>query len=121
MAPAEKASFLGSQFDSKKCREQLVTTLSCFLQSRCKSLAFRTPVLLRLLLDLDTYGGGDPFIVFPQSLKMVAVIIATKTKHNFTWANPNGDRFRSVGGPLMKLTFPRVLHTPIRKTTVPYQ
>ena len=53
------------QFDSKQCREQFVTvinfalslvTQSRFPQSRCNSLAFRTPVLLRLLLDLDTYG-----------------------------------------------------------------
>ena len=28
-------------------------------------LGFRTPVLLRLLLDLDTYGGVDPLGVFP--------------------------------------------------------
>ena len=64
VAPAEKASLLGSQFDSKQCREQFVTSLSCLLNSRCNSLAFQTPVLLRLLLDLNTYGGVDPFGVF---------------------------------------------------------
>ena len=32
VAPAEKASLLGSQFDSKQCREQFVSPLSCFLQ-----------------------------------------------------------------------------------------
>ena len=32
VAPAEKASLLGSQFDSKQCREQIVTPLFCFPQ-----------------------------------------------------------------------------------------
>ena len=54
VAADEKASLLGSQFDSKQCRKQFVTALSCFPQSRCNSLAFRTHVLLGLLLDLDT-------------------------------------------------------------------
>ena len=31
VAPAEKASLLGSQFDSKQCREQSVTRLTCSL------------------------------------------------------------------------------------------
>ena len=56
VAPAEKASLLSSLFDRKHCCEEFVTTLSCFPQSRCNSLAFRTHVPLRLLLDLDTYG-----------------------------------------------------------------
>ena len=57
IALAEKALLLGSQFDSKQCCEQFVTPLACFPQSRCKSLAFPTSVLLHLLLDLDTYSG----------------------------------------------------------------
>ena len=78
VAPAEKASLLGSQFDSKQCREQFVTPLSCVPQSLCTSLAFLTPVPLRLILDLDTYGGVDQLGVFPLFLKMVAYIIAPK-------------------------------------------
>ena len=35
VAPAEKALLLGYQFHSKQCREQFVTYLSCFPQSRC--------------------------------------------------------------------------------------
>ena len=50
VAPAEKASLLGSQFDRKQCREQFVTALSCFAQSRYNSLH------LRLLLDLHSMG-----------------------------------------------------------------
>ena len=76
VAPAEKASLLGSQFDSKQCREQFITPLSCFSQSMCNSLAFRTPVLLRVLLDLDNHGCVDPLGVFPLFQKLVEYIIA---------------------------------------------
>ena len=79
VAPPEKASLLGSQFDSKQCREQFVAPLSCFPQSRCNYfLAFRTSVLQRLLLDLDRYGGVDSLSMFPLFLKKVADIIALK-------------------------------------------
>ena len=36
VAPAEKATLLGSQFDSKQGWKQFLTHLSCFPQSRCK-------------------------------------------------------------------------------------
>ena len=52
-------------------------------RSRCNFLAFRTHVLLRLLLDLDTYGGINPLGVFPLFLKMVADIIAPKLSIHF--------------------------------------
>ena len=42
VAPAEKMSFLGSQFDSKQCREQFVTHLNCFPQLRYNDLAFQS-------------------------------------------------------------------------------
>ena len=48
-------------------------------------MAFQTPVLLSLLLDLDTYGGADPFGVFPLFLKMVENIIAPKLSIIFRW------------------------------------
>ena len=78
VAPAKKTSLLGSQFVSKQCREQFLTPLSCFPQSRCNSLSYRTSVLLHLLLDLDTYVGVDPLGVFPLFLEKVADIIALK-------------------------------------------
>ena len=78
IAPAEKASLLGSEFDSKQCRWQFVTPLSCFPRSRCNSLAFRAPVLLRLLLDLESNGGVDPLGKFNIFIKMVADTIAPK-------------------------------------------
>ena len=72
VAIAKKSSLLASQFDIIQCREQLVTPLSCFPQPRCNSVVIRTPVLLPLLVDLDTYGGLDPLGVFPLSLNMIA-------------------------------------------------
>ena len=76
VAPAEKVFLLGSQSDSKQYGEQFVNPLSCFPQSRCNSLAFRTPVLQSLLLDLNAYWGVDPLGVFALLWKMVADIIA---------------------------------------------
>ena len=43
VAHAEKTSLLGSQFDSKQCRDRFVTTLSCFPQSRCKFIFLSSP------------------------------------------------------------------------------
>ena len=40
--------------------------------------AFRTSVLQRLILDLDTYVGADLLSVFPPFLKRVSDIIASK-------------------------------------------
>ena len=66
----------------KKTASSVVSSLSllclAFLQSRCNSLAFRTSVLLRLLLDLDTYAGVDPLGVFSLFLKKGTDIIAPK-------------------------------------------
>ena len=76
VAPSEKAPLLGSQFDSKLCREQFVTPLSFFPRYRCNSWAFRT--LLHLLLDLDTSGGVEPLGVFPLFIKTVADIITPR-------------------------------------------
>ena len=43
-------------------------------------MAFQSPVLLRLHLDLDVDGGVDPLRVFPLFLMMVADIIAPKLR-----------------------------------------
>ena len=80
VAPAEKASILGSKFDSKQCRETFVTFLSCLTHSGCNSLAFQTSVLLRLHLDLDTYVVVYLLFVFSLFLKIVADIIAPKLR-----------------------------------------
>ena len=56
----------------------IVTPLSCFPQSRCNYLAFRTSVIMCLFLDLDMYGGVDPLGLFPLFLKKVVDAIAQK-------------------------------------------
>ena len=66
------------------------THLSCFPQSMCNCLAFRTSVLLRLLLDLDTYEGVNLLGVLPLFLTKVADVIAPKLSIIL-------DRFRSLG------------------------
>ena len=68
-------SLFGSQFDSKQCCEQFVTPMSSFHLSRCNSLTFRTPVRVRLLLDLHTYDGVDPLGVFPLYLTSSLVFV----------------------------------------------
>ena len=64
--------------------------MSCFPQFRCNSFAFRTLVLLCLLLDLDTFDGVDTFGVFPLFLKIVADIIVPKLSIIFLYSNPSG-------------------------------
>ena len=75
----------------------------------CNSLAFRPSVLLRLLLDRDTYGGVDPLSVFALFLKKVDDIIAPKLSIIFRTLS---FRFRSVRGLqiLIQLLFTGVLH-----------
>ena len=75
VAPDEKSSLLGSQFDSKQCHEQFLTPLSCFPQSRCNTSGFRTSVLMRLPLDLDTYGGVDHLGVFPLFQRRLRILL----------------------------------------------
>ena len=76
VAPADKASLLGSEFESKQCREQFLTPLWFFSQSMCNSLAFRTSILC-LLVDIDTYGGVS------STSKEGCGYYCSKTKHNF--------------------------------------
>lgn len=71
MVPAERASLLGS-FTASSVVNSFITPSSSFHQSRSNSLGYRTHVLLRLFLALDTYGdvsficdGGSVYIVAP--------------------------------------------------------
>ena len=64
-------------------------SLPCFPQSRYNYLAFRTSILLRLLLDLVTYVGVDPLGVSSIS-KESCGLYSSKIKHNLSWAHPSG-------------------------------
>ena len=119
-ALTQKASLVDSQIDSKQCREQFVTTLSCLPQSACNSLAFRTSIRLHLLLDLDMYEGGDPFRVFPLFLNKVADIIAPKLSIIFRRLirlQPFPESWQSAN----VTAIPKGAPSPDRKTTDPYQ
>ena len=64
MAPAEKASLLGSQLDSKLLSQTLLNVVSsssllCLVSLSLGAILWPS-VLLRLIPDLDTYGGDDP-------------------------------------------------------------
>ena len=77
--PAEKASLLGSQFDSKQCREQLshICLVSLFLGSIFWPSGLLSFCVCFLILT-HMNGAVDPLDVFPLFLKMVADIIVRK-------------------------------------------
>ena len=116
----EKSSLLGSQFEIKLCRERYVTPLSYFSQSRYNSLACPTTVLPRLLLDLDTPGGVDPFS-FCLYFQRWLWILLLKNEALFFVCSFVKDCFQSVGALLMLLLFQMVLYLLVGKTSVPYQ
>ena len=120
VAPAEKASLLGSQFDCKcvMSSSSHLCPLSCFPQSRCNSLALKTPVLLRLLFDFNTYEGVDPLDAFPLFLKIVADIIAPKLSIIFRGLIRRGS-FLECCRSANVTAIPKGAPSPERKTTVP--
>ena len=56
-----KADLLLDHFDGKKSRESVDQPLTCHPSPRLTSFAFRSSEVRRLLLDLNNYGGSDPF------------------------------------------------------------
>ena len=58
-----KANLLLDHFDGKKSRKSVDLLLTCRLRE------FRLSKVIRLSLDLDRYGGFDPFRTFPLYLK----------------------------------------------------
>ena len=72
VAPAEKASLLGSRFDIKQRREQFVTSLSCFPLLRCNSLALFDLLCSCVCFLILTYGGVDLLGMFLLFQKKIA-------------------------------------------------
>ena len=64
-----KADLLSDHFDSKQSMETVDLPLTCHPSSSLTTFAFRSREVRRLLLDLDIYGGTDPFCMFPLFLK----------------------------------------------------
>ena len=70
-----KADLLTDHFDSKPSREAVDLPLTCHPSPSLTTFAFRSSEVRRLLLDLDPYGGTDPFGMFPL-LKRTADVMA---------------------------------------------
>ena len=71
-----KADMLSAHFDAKQSRAKVDLPLSCHPSPSLTTFAFRSLEVKRLLLDLDSYGGTDPFGMFPLFLKKTAVVPA---------------------------------------------
>ena len=59
------ADLLSDHFDSKQSREAVDLPLTCHPSPSLTTFVFMSNVVKRLLLDLDHYGGTDPFGMFP--------------------------------------------------------
>ena len=102
MALAEKTSLMGSQFDTKQCREQFVTALSCFPQSTVGAIHWPSGLLsFCVCLLILTHMVVLILLGFPLFLKMVADIIAPKLRIIFCVLISSGDLFLSVDGQLI--------------------
>ena len=77
-SPEEKATLLNAHFDSKQCRDQFDPPQFCYPAPKLCSVAFRSRMVEKLLLDLDSYGGSDPYDMFPLFFKKTAREIAPK-------------------------------------------
>ena len=69
------ADLLSDHFDGKQSRDFVDLPLTCHPSPRLTSFAFRSSEVRRLLLDLDPYGGSDPFGMFPLFLMRIADVL----------------------------------------------
>jgi hypothetical protein len=77
-SPADKAELLSHHFDSKQSRVPIRVPASCFPMPVCRSVAFRSTMVMQFLEELDSYGGVDPVGAFPLFYKKVADILAPR-------------------------------------------
>ena len=73
-----KADLLSDRFDSKQFRESVDLRLSCQPSPSLITFAFRSNEVWRLLLDMDSYGGIDPFGFFSLFHKTTSGVLATR-------------------------------------------
>lgn len=76
--PERKANIFSNVFISKQSDQELLLPLTCFPDSRLRSVAFKSAEVKKYLLELDSYGGIDPDGFFPLFLKKIAVVLAPK-------------------------------------------
>ena len=60
-----KADLLPDHFDSKQSKEAIDLPLTCRRSPSLTTFAFRSSEMRSLLLDLDPFGGTDPFGMSP--------------------------------------------------------
>ena len=73
-----KADLLSDDFDSKQSIEAIDLPLTCHPFPSLTTFAFRASEVRRLLLDLDPYGGTDPYGMFPLFLKRTADVMGPR-------------------------------------------
>ena len=71
-----KADLLSDHFDGKQSRVFVDLPLTCHPSPSLTSFTIRSSEVRRLWLDLDHYGGSDPFGMFSLFLKRTADILA---------------------------------------------
>ena len=59
-----KTDLLSDHFDGKQSRESVDLPLTCHPSPSLTSFAFRSSEVRHLLLDLNPYGGTDPWVCF---------------------------------------------------------
>ena len=73
-----KADLLSDHFNSKQSREAVYLLPSYHPSPSLTTFAFGSSEVTRLLLDLDPYGGTDPFGMFPLFLKRTVDVMAPR-------------------------------------------
>ena len=69
-----KADLLSDHFDSQQSREAVDLPLACHPSLSLTTFAFRSSEVMRLLLDLDPYGGTDTLGMFPLFLRELLML-----------------------------------------------
>ena len=67
-------TFYNYHFDSKQSRGPVDLPLTCHPSPSFTTFAFRSSEVMRLLSDLDPYGGPNPLGMFPLFLKWTDVM-----------------------------------------------
>ena len=73
-----KADQLSDHFDSQQSMESVDLLVTCHLSPSLITFAFRSNEVKRLLLDLDPYGGTNPFGMNSLFLKRTADVLAPR-------------------------------------------
>ena len=69
---------MSAHFYSKQFRDPVDQPMTCRQSPSVTTLAFRSGEVRRLLLDMDFYGGSNPFGMFPLLLKRTADVLSPR-------------------------------------------